>query len=155
MWCRFGLKKIDITIGIPIRPTLAERLSSGKEIVEKLGNCLVEAKYDGFRLAVHKNKNEVTIFSRNQENMTHMFPEVIQAVKKQINIEKAIFEGEALAFNEEANEFYPFQVTIQRKRKHDVQSYSEKYPLRLFAFAKALHDRVPQEFLLKWYLKVG
>ena len=130
-----GLDEIDITIGIPIRPTLAERLGSGKEIIEKLGGkCLVEAKYDGFRLAVHKDGEKVFIFSRNQETMTHMFPEIVKAVRKQIKIKKVIFEGEALAFNEETGEFYPFQITIQRKRKHDVEKFLEKYPLKLFAF---------------------
>ena len=63
-----------------------------------------------------------------------MFPEIVKAVRKQIKIKKVIFEGEALAFNEETGEFYPFQVTIQRKRKHDVEKFLEKYPLKLFAF---------------------
>jgi ATP-dependent DNA ligase len=34
----------------------AERLSSGAEIVEKLGKCSIEPKYDGLRLQVHVKK---------------------------------------------------------------------------------------------------
>ncbi|MGB9634839.1 MAG: ATP-dependent DNA ligase, partial [Candidatus Micrarchaeia archaeon] len=45
-----------------------------------------------------------------------------------------IFEGEALAYNENTGEFYPFQQTIQRKRKYDVAEKAESMPLRLFAF---------------------
>jgi len=129
-----GLDEISIQAGIPIRPTLAERLSTAKEIVEKLGKCTVEAKYDGFRLAVHKNGETATIFSRRQENVTEMFPEIVKAVGKQVKANDAIFEGEALAFNEQTGEYYPFQVTMQRKRKYGIEKMSEEFPLTLFAF---------------------
>ncbi len=129
-----GLNKIGIRPGIPIRPTLAERLPTAKEIIKKLGRCEVEAKYDGFRLAVHKDGKKVTIFSRRQENVTEMFPEIVEAAKKQIKAGDAIFEGEALAVNEETSEYYPFQVTIQRKRKYDIGKMAKEFPLKLFAF---------------------
>ncbi|MDO8633782.1 MAG: ATP-dependent DNA ligase [archaeon] len=129
-----GLKKIKITPGIPIRPTLAERLPSAEEIVEKLGKCIVEAKFDGFRLQVHKTGEQVKIFSRQSENITGMFPEIVEAVKKTVKAKSAIFEGEALAFNEKTGEFYPFQVTVQRKRKYDIKEKAGELPLKLFVF---------------------
>jgi len=129
-----GLSKIGIQPGVPIRPTLAERLPTAGEIIEKLGKCAVEAKYDGFRLAVHKDGNEITIFSRRQENVTKMFPEIVEAARKQVKAKQAIFEGEALAFNEQTGEYYPFQVTIQRKRKYDIPEMAKEFPLTLFAF---------------------
>ncbi|MBN2067200.1 MAG: ATP-dependent DNA ligase [Candidatus Diapherotrites archaeon] len=135
-----GLKNVEIRPGVPIRPTLAERLPTAREIVEKLGKCAVEAKYDGFRLAVHKDGSRVSIFSRRQENVTEMFPEVAEAVRKQVKAEKAIFEGEALAFNEETGEYYPFQVTIQRKRKYDVGKMAKEFPLTLFCFDVLYED---------------
>jgi len=129
-----GLDRIEITPGIPIRPTLAERLPSAEEIIKKLGKCAVESKYDGFRLQLHKFGDDVTIFSRRSENMTAMFPELVEAVRKQIKAREAILEGEALAYSEESGEFHPFQVTIQRKRKYGVKKMSEEFPLRLFVF---------------------
>ncbi|MBS3061664.1 MAG: ATP-dependent DNA ligase [Candidatus Diapherotrites archaeon] len=129
-----GLAAIEIVPGIPIRPTAAERLPSAAEIIEKLGKCAVEAKYDGFRLQCHKSGDKVTIFSRNSENVTAMFPEVVDAIKSQIIAKAAIFEAEAIAFNVKTGEFFPFQVTIQRKRKYGVSEKSTEYPLRLFCF---------------------
>jgi len=129
-----GLDSVEARPGIPIRPTLAERLPTAKEIVEKLGKCAVEAKYDGFRLAIHKDGKKITIFSRRQENVTRMFPEVVEAARKQIKAKDAIFEGEALAFNDETQEYYPFQVTIQRKRKHGIGKMAKEFPLTVFAF---------------------
>lgn len=129
-----GLSEVKITAGIPIRPTLAERLPTAEEIVEKLGECLVESKYDGFRLQIHKNSDSVIIFSRQSENVTRMFPEIVEGIKKQVKAKKAILEGEALAFNEATNEYFSFQVTIQRKRKYEIEEKAKEFPLKVFLF---------------------
>jgi len=128
-----GIKKFKIKAGNPIRPALAERLPSAEEIIDKLGKCAVEAKYDGFRIQVHKSGKSVQLFSRRQENTTHMFPEVVKAVSE-LPMKEFIMEGEALSYNEETAEYYPFQMTIQRKRKHGVDSAAKEYPLKLFIF---------------------
>ena len=129
-----GLLEIKIKPGTPIRPTAAERLPSAKEIIEKLGKCAVEAKYDGFRLQLSKDGDKIKIFSRQSEDITTMFPEIINAAKKEINAKKCIIEGEALAFNDSTQEYYPFQITIQRKRKYEIEKKSIEYPLKLFLF---------------------
>ncbi|MBM3282322.1 MAG: ATP-dependent DNA ligase [Candidatus Diapherotrites archaeon] len=129
-----GLNNIDLEPGVPIRPTLAERLPLAKDIIEKLGKCIVESKYDGFRLQVHKKGKDVWIFSRNLENMSDMFPEIVDAAKKQLDCHTCIVEGEALAVNEETQEFFPFQITIQRKRKYDIDEKAKELPLKLFLF---------------------
>jgi DNA ligase 1 len=129
-----GLIEIKIKPGTPIRPSAAERLPSAKEIIEKLGKCAVEAKYDGFRLQISKDGDNVKIFSRQSEEMTNMFPEITQAVKEYIIPKRCIIEGEALAFNETTQEYYPFQITIQRKRKYEIEKKAKEYPLNLFLF---------------------
>lgn len=129
-----GIRAFRIRVGNPIRPALAERLPSAQEIVEKLGRCAVEVKLDGFRCQIHKAGDQVEIFSRNLERTTPMFPELIEAVRQQIDAREAILEGEAVAVNEETGEIYPFQVTVQRKRKHGVEEMMREYPLVLFAF---------------------
>ncbi|WP_333785215.1 ATP-dependent DNA ligase [Thermocrinis sp.] len=128
-----GLEEFKIQPGYPIRMALAERVADAEELIRRLGRCAIEVKYDGFRLQVHKKNNEVYIYSRNLEPMTEMFPEIKQAVAK-IDAEELIVEGEALAVNEETGEFYPFQITMQRKRKYQIYEYSKEYPLKLFCF---------------------
>jgi len=129
-----GIRKFRIRVGNPIRPALAERLASPEEIVKKLGRCAVEVKLDGFRCQVHKAGDHVEIFSRNLERTTPMFPEIVEGVRRQVAAREAILEGEAVAVNEETGEIYPFQVTVQRKRKHGVEAMMREYPLVLFAF---------------------
>jgi len=129
-----GLKEFKVTVGLPIRMALAERLPTAEDIIKKIGKCAVETKYDGLRLQWHFDKNKVEIFSRNQERMTHMFPDIIQGIKKQVRAKSAIGEGEAVAFNEATGEFFPFQITISRKRKYEIEKRAKEAPLVLFTF---------------------
>ena len=46
--------RLSIRVGNPVRPALAQRLPDAAAIIEKLGPCAVEGKYDGFRCQVHK-----------------------------------------------------------------------------------------------------
>jgi len=129
-----ALRDFKVQVGKPIRMALAERLPSAEEIISKIGKCSVEPKFDGFRCQIHKDGDKIKIFSRNLEDNTEMFPDLVEGAKKQIGAEKAIIEGEALAFNEEAQEFFPFQVTVQRKRKYEIETMMTDLPLKLFAF---------------------
>lgn len=123
-----------VLVGSPIRVELAERAESIEAILKRMGRCAVEPKYDGFRCQVHKDGDDISIFTRNLENATDMFPEIIEATKRQIKAGRAIFEGEAVSFDPETGEFRPFQVTVQRKRKHLVEVKEQELPLRLMAF---------------------
>lgn len=134
---RKGIEQIEdfkVIVGRPIRMALAERLSSPEEIIDKIGKCAVEAKYDGFRCQVHKDKDRVKIFSRNLESTTLMFPELVKGTLEQIKERQVIFEGEAVAYNPNTGEYLPFQFTVQRKRKYDIAQMQKLFPLRIFIF---------------------
>jgi DNA ligase-1 len=129
-----NIKKFKIILFHPIRPALAEREPTPEAILKRLGKGAAEVKLDGFRCQIHKEGNKVEIYSRNLERTTQMFPEIVDAVRKSVKAKEAIFEGEALAYNESTGELYPFQYTIQRKRKHGIEEMSTEMPLHLFAF---------------------
>ncbi|MFN2455524.1 MAG: ATP-dependent DNA ligase [Pyrinomonadaceae bacterium] len=129
-----ALTSFKVRVGNPVRPMLAERLPSAEKIINKIGRCAVEAKLDGFRCQVHLKGNRVEMFSRNLERTTEMFPDIARAVLKEMKAKSAIIDGEALAINEQTGEFHPFQVTVQRKRKHKITEMAEEFPLVLVAF---------------------
>jgi DNA ligase-1 len=129
-----ALERFKVRPGNPIRMMMAERLPDAKAIIAKLGRCSVESKLDGIRLQVHITDRKVEIFSRNLERNTDMFPDIVKSVRSQVRARSAIIEGEAVALNETTGEFYPFQITVQRKRKHRVQEMARDYPLALVAF---------------------
>lgn len=133
-----GVRAINMTPGIPVRPAAAERLADAKAIVDKLGPCIAQPKLDGFRVQVHVVKKAgaepvVHFFSRNLQDMSAMFPDLRQLVA-QLPVESCIFEGEAIAFDINTHAFLPFQETVKRKRKHGVDEASLEYPLKLYAF---------------------
>ncbi len=129
-----ALAKIQVQVGKPVRMALAERAKSAEDIVTRLGKCAIENKYDGFRCQVHKRGDEVRIFSRNLEETTAMFTDIGAGIREQVRAQTAILEGEALSYDPATGEFHPFQVTMQRKRKYDLEAMTVKFPLRLIAF---------------------
>jgi len=128
----------------------AERLTTSEEIIDKIGKCAIEPKFDGFRLQIHYQKahktpqgwpkdsrgveRSVKLFSRNLEDVTHMYPDIVEGVRMEIKADEAIFEGEAIAYNPKTGKYLPFQETVQRKRKYNIEGMAKKIPLKLIAF---------------------
>jgi len=130
-----GIRSVKLIIGKPIRPALAERLPNAEEAVKRLGGeFAAEPKFDGFRVAVHKNGNKIELFSRNLEDMTHAFPDLVEGAVKEVKAKTAILEGEAIAYNPVTEEFLPFQETTKRRRKYKIEEMAKQLPLVLFAF---------------------
>lgn len=123
-----AVKSIRITLFKPIRPMLAERITTAEEALERTeGRAAVEYKLDGERVQVHKGKGGVELFSRRLEKITSHYPDVAAAVKS-IKSE-VILEGEVVAINAETGEYLPFQELMHRRRKHGVEEAMENYPV--------------------------
>jgi len=163
-----GLKGLRPEAGVPIRAAKAERLPDAEKILEKMkGECALEPKLDGFRTQIHIDKDKskvqspkskvqknlfeefdikkdifVQIFSRNLDNTTHMFPDVVEAAQK-LKVKSAILDGEAIAVNPKTGKFLPFQETVQRKRKHGVGKKAKELPLKVFVFDVLYLDGKP------------
>jgi DNA ligase-1 len=142
-----GVNKIQVHVGYPLRMALCERLPSEEAIIEKIrkidettkeaveavGEVAIEGKYDGIRLQIHRDHNDVSIFSRNLERMNDMFPEITSEILR-IPAKQLIIEGEALSYNENTGELLPFQETIKRRRKYDINVMSRSLPIKFFFF---------------------
>lgn len=148
-----------VVVGVPVVPALCQRLNSAAEIIEKMKEVYVEPKYDGLRVQVHFSRKlgdmetgkmgnwetgkienletgdvgRVKIFTRNLEEVTHMFPEV-DLIGKFLNCDSAIFDGEAIGYDPKTNKLLPFQATITRKRKHGIETVSQDVPLKFFMY---------------------
>jgi DNA ligase-1 len=130
-----ALQNITPKVGIPIRPMLAERHNDPKVMLEKVGGkAYVEYKYDGERAQIHKSNDEITIFSRRLENITHQYPDVVEYSRKYIKANEAIVEGEIVAIDPDTRELRPFQILMTRKRKHDITKMMKEVPVSVFLF---------------------
>ncbi|MBF8249638.1 MAG: ligase ATP-dependent Dnl1 [Candidatus Levybacteria bacterium] len=129
-----GVAKLQVIVGKPIRSELCERLPNAEKVIEKMGTVDAQPKYDGFRVQIHKDGDKISMFSRNLENMTYMFPEIIKGALEQIKAKTAILDTEALAYNPDSEEFLPFQETTKRRRKYNIAEIAKTLPLRAFVF---------------------
>lgn len=130
-----GIRHFRVCVREPIRPMLAERLSSPDEILEKLGGkCVAEYKYDGERLQAHKTGENVTLYSRRLENISSQYPDAVELFKKYVKAREAILECECVAVDLETGEMRPFQELMHRRRKYGVEQAIEDYPVSLFLF---------------------
>ncbi len=124
-----------------------------KEIVEKMtGRAWVEYKLDGTRMQLHFDKTKkganqnqeelfgaqekifVKTYTRNLEETTLQFPDIVTAAKKQLNADSVILDGEAIAYDKKTGRFLAFQEVIKRKRKYDVAETAEEIPLNYYVF---------------------
>jgi len=130
-----GIKKFRVVIGEPVRPMLAERLSSPHEILKKLGGkCAAEYKYDGERIQAHKDGEKVLLFSRRLENITSQYPDAVELLKNHVKAKEAILEGECVAVDPDTGDMLPFQELMHRRRKYGIEKAMEEYPVSLFMF---------------------
>lgn len=130
-----GLEDIHLQIGIPVRAMLCERLPDLAQVLEKLGRCALEYKYDGLRIQAHVGKEKVTLFSRRLENLTSQFPDLVAGIQEAFRGTAAILEGEAVPVDPDRGAFLPFQaVSIRRGRKYDIERAVEETPVHLLLF---------------------
>jgi DNA ligase-1 len=130
-----SIKKFQVVVFEPIRPMLAERLSSPEEILDKLGGkCVAEYKYDGERVQAHKKGNEVTLYSRRLEEISSQYPDAVELIKENVKAKDAILEGECVAVDLETGELRPFQELMHRRRKYEIEQAMQQYPVSLFMF---------------------
>ncbi|MDW8023173.1 MAG: ATP-dependent DNA ligase [Nitrososphaerota archaeon] len=130
-----GIKNFQVIVGEPIRPMLAERLSTPEEILEKLGGkCIAEYKYDGERIQAHKKGDEIMLFSRRLENISDQYPDAVELLRRHVMAKDAILEAECVAIDPDTGEMRPFQELMHRRRKYGIEKAMEEYPVSLFMF---------------------
>jgi DNA ligase-1 len=132
-----GVDALCLTVGVPVRAMLAERLPTPQEILAKLGGKgLCELKYDGLRLQAHIPKTgPVRFFSRRLEDLTDQFPDVAESLRAAFRGREAIVEGEAVAVDPDTGEMRPFQdIAGRRGRKTDLERVIQEIPVCIFLF---------------------
>ncbi|MCL6089736.1 MAG: ATP-dependent DNA ligase [Candidatus Thermoplasmatota archaeon] len=137
---------------IPAKVMLAERLHEVRQILDKMGGTAsFEYKYDGLRTQIHLKDGNVRIFSRGSEETTKNFPDIVKHTLETFSCTSCILDGEAVPYDSETGELYPFQTVSRRRgRKYDLDAKSKEIPVVVFLFdiiyldGKELH-REPYE----------
>jgi len=136
------IKKFKISLFSPIRPMLADRVKSEKEAIKKMPEeFAAEYKLDGERVQIHKQANEVVLFSRRLENITQYYPDIVENVKKSLSVNEGVFEAEIVPVNENTGEFLPFQELMHRRRKYKLEKAISQYPITVNFFDVLCFDK--------------
>ncbi|MBS3065428.1 ATP-dependent DNA ligase [Candidatus Pacearchaeota archaeon] len=130
------IKKIGLEPGRPINVMLAVKVSSIEEAFEVCGKpAAIEQKYDGFRVLINKKNNEITLFTRRLENVTLQFPDVVDAVRKNIKGDNFILDSEIVGYNPKTEKYMPFEAISRRiKRKYDIDKLVKELPVEVNIF---------------------
>jgi DNA ligase-1 len=136
-----------ISLGIPVKPMLAKPSKGIGEVVERLTGVRFtgEWKYDGERAQIHVvDRDNILVYSRNSENMTEKYPDVIQVVKDTLcdDVQSCIIDSELVAYDQTNGKILPFQVLSTRGRKNIVIE-NIKVQVCLFAFDCMLRNGSP------------
>ncbi|XP_003224638.1 DNA ligase 1 [Anolis carolinensis] len=131
-------KHCKITPGIPLKPMLAHPTKGIGEVLKRFEEAAFtcEYKYDGERAQIHILENgEVHIYSRNQENNTTKYPDIVSRIPKvkKSTVESCILDAEAVAWDPDSKQIQPFQVLTTRKRK-DVDTEDIRVQVCVYAF---------------------
>jgi len=107
-----ALDGFRLTVGRPVLPMLAHTAPSVSEAVEKLGACAVEEKLDGIRVQLHRDGDDIRIYTRTLDDITDRLPELTSAALE-LKHTTFILDGEVIALDEDGRP-RSFQETAGR-----------------------------------------
>jgi DNA ligase-1 len=107
-----GLGRFRLEVGRPVGPMLAAPGASLGEALERVGEGAVDWKLDGARIQIHREGDDVAVFSRSLDDLTARLPEVVAAARS-LPARRVVLDGEAIALRADGRP-EPFQVTGSR-----------------------------------------
>lgn len=142
--------------GVPLKPMLAKPTKSITEVLDRFEgkDFTCEYKYDGARSQIHfvshdsnlqyataipsagkSEKGLSNVFSRNSEDLSDKYPDILQNLPAWVKHETKSFvlDSETVAWDAEEKKVLPFQELMKRKRK-DVKVEELKIKVCVFAF---------------------
>ena len=159
----FNLKdNCKLQPGVPLKPMLAKPTKSITEVLDRFEgkNFTCEYKYDGERAQIHyvakdspqqytssnpalkkDAKGLSAIFSRNSEDLSKKYPDILAKLDTWIKPETKSFvlDCETVAWDVVEKKVLPFQQLMTRKRK-DVKVEDVKIKVCVFAFDMLFHN---------------
>ncbi|QUB99263.1 ATP-dependent DNA ligase [Cellulosimicrobium cellulans] len=133
-----ALATFRLTIGRPVRPMLAQSAPDVGAALDKLGAAAggedtsgtavaVDVKLDGIRIQVHRDGDDVRVFTRSLDDITERVPEVVAAVRA-LPAQALVLDGEALVVGPDGVP-RPFQETAARSATQGERSAAEEAEL--------------------------
>jgi DNA ligase-1 len=105
---RAAVEAVVLQVGRPLQPMLASTSASVTEALEDLGEAAVEWKLDGIRIQVHRDGDDITVVTRNRNDITDRSPQVIDVVRS-MPATQLVLDGEVLVVDPQTGRPVAFQ----------------------------------------------
>jgi DNA ligase-1 len=121
-----ALDAISLEVGRPVLPMLAASSPDVATAIGDVGLASVEWKLDGARIQVHRDGDDVRLFTRNLNDVTARLPAIVDGVRR-MPARAVVLDGEAIGFatvtgeDGARDELRPgvFQDTMSSFGRHD------------------------------------
>ncbi|TRW46129.1 ATP-dependent DNA ligase [Georgenia yuyongxinii] len=128
-----ALGQFRLEVGRPVRPMLAATAPDVGAALDKVGGRVAaDGKIDGIRIQVHRDRDEVAVFTRSLDDITDRLPEVVE-VARALPVDAVVLDGEAVALGPDGRP-RPFQETGSRTGSRDGAALREEVPLTAYFF---------------------
>jgi ATP-dependent DNA ligase len=98
---------VDLPVNPPVLPMLAKRV----EKIPSGDSWIFEPKWDGFRVLVFRDDDEILLQSRDRKSLNRYFPELLDAVREQLPA-RCVLDGEIVIARSGALDFDALQLRI-------------------------------------------
>ncbi|WP_046779989.1 ATP-dependent DNA ligase [Streptomyces yangpuensis] len=123
-----ALRAVTLRVGRPVQPMLAGTAGSVTEALAALGPCAVEEKLDGIRVQVHREGDDVRVYTRSLDEITGRLPEVVELARS-LPGERFILDGEVIGQAADGRPV-PFQEIASRVGSRvDVAAARRRLPV--------------------------
>jgi DNA ligase-1 len=96
-----ALEAVRLEVLHPVQPMLASTAADVTEALGQTGRASVEWKLDGARVQVHRQRDDVRIFTRNLNDITDRLVGVV-ALARELPATSFVLDGEVLGVHEDA-----------------------------------------------------
>jgi ATP-dependent DNA ligase len=117
---------MDLPVSPPLKPMLA------KLVPEIPPGALYEPKFDGFRCVVFRDDEQVVLGSRNERPLDRYFPDVVEAVKRELP-DRCVVDGEIILMSDGRLDFEALQQRIHPAASR-VKMLARETPASFVAF---------------------
>jgi DNA ligase-1 len=128
-----ALRGFRLRVGRPLSPMLAQTAASVDDAISRVCPAAVDFKVDGVRIQVHRDGDDVAVYTRSLDDITARVPEVVEVVRG-LPVRSAVLDGETLALGPDLRPLR-FQVTASRVgRRGDPATLRADTPLSSYYF---------------------
>ena len=132
-----ALDTFRLEVGRPVSPMLAQTATSPQDALTRLGApdtpAALEWKLDGARIQIHRDGDEVGLYTRTLDDVTARLPEVVELVRA-LPVTRLVADGEAIALHPDGRP-QPFAVTASRVgSRRDIEAGRATTPITPFVF---------------------